>query len=313
MKIIDPSSQPSTELASGQTHAEFERHWGSRLELFHQYLAITLEQALADTPTRLRDAISYSVLGPGKRLRPMLALLGAEAVGGEVPRAMPAAVAVELIHCYSLIHDDLPAMDDDDLRRGRPTCHVQFDEATAILAGDALQPLAFQLLSEGIAPPEQALKCCRYLARAAGPNALVGGQADDLAAEKGGGDAEMLARIHARKTGAMIECSAVIGALSVGAADSAIERLASYGRALGQAFQIIDDLLDVQGTADAVGKRVGKDCQRGKLTYPGIYGLDASRQAARDYTGKAVSAAEGFGAAGKLLSHLAKLYLERTH
>jgi geranylgeranyl diphosphate synthase type II len=190
---------------------------------------------------------------------------------------------------------------------------VQFDEATAILAGDALQPLAFQLLSEGIENPAHALKCCRYLARAAGPNALVGGQADDLAAEKGGGDAGLLARIHARKTGAMIECSAVIGALAVGAADSAIERLANYGQALGQAFQIIDDLLDVQGTAEAVGKRVGKDCQRGKLTYPGIYGLDASRQAARDYTGKAVSAADGFGAAGKLLSHLAKLYLERTH
>ncbi len=291
----------------------FESSWRESIQNFDTRLAERLQPILDKTPPRLAEAIQYSVLAPGKRLRPLLAIWGGEAIGGKYDDCFPAAVAVELIHTYSLIHDDLPAMDDDDLRRGLPTCHIKFDEATAILAGDALQPMAFEILADGIQDFRIAQEAILLLAKAAGPSALVGGQADDLRAEKEGGGKELLEAIHARKTGAMIEVSVVLGGLLAGGTPEQLASLSEYGKAIGQAFQIVDDLLDVTGSTEELGKRTGKDCQRGKLTYPGIYGVEASRQAATDYTGRAVKIAELFGSRGESLILLAKHLLERTH
>lgn len=286
---------------------------------------LALEQALASRraiPTRLADAMRYSLLAPGKRLRPLLALLGAQAVGSDRRQAIHAAVAVEMIHTYSLIHDDLPAMDDDDLRRGRPTCHVQFDEATAILAGDALLALAFEVLAEGLTHLSQSNDyftptvlgdALRRLAQAAGPEALVGGQAMDLLAEKEGGDLEKLQTIHRGKTGAMIRVSLELGGISGGGTSLQLDSLQQYGNSLGLAFQVVDDLLDVESTADAMGKRTGKDSSRGKLTYPGLLGVDASWEKARGLVRQAEQALEGFGNAAWPLVELARYVLSRKN
>jgi geranylgeranyl diphosphate synthase type II len=196
-------------------------------------------------PAKLSEAIRYSLLAPGKRLRPQLVLLAARACGGEVTAALPAAVAVEMIHAYSLVHDDLPAMDNDDLRRGRLTCHKQYDEATAILVGDALQARAFEILATEIEPARRAVHCCAELARAAGAEALVGGQVADLAAESQPVTAVELEAIHCRKTGALFRASLRLGAIVADASPQVIEHLDEYGRHLGLAFQIVDDLLDV--------------------------------------------------------------------
>ena len=291
----------------------FQGNWKASADRFDEQLARYLQGMLADTPARLAEAIRYSLLAPGKRLRPLLALWAAEAICGDSERAIPAAIAVEMIHCYSLIHDDLPAMDDDDLRRGRPTCHIQFDEATAILAGDALQAMAFETLASRVQPAESAAKACLLLAKAAGPAALVGGQADDLRAETEGGDETLLASIHSRKTAAMIQVSVELGGLLAGCTPEQMQYLSIYGKSIGQTFQIVDDLLDVQGNPETLGKRTGKDFQRGKLTYPGFYGVDASLVAARDYTEKAIEALDSFGEKGSPLIQLAKYTLERKH
>jgi geranylgeranyl diphosphate synthase type II len=237
---------------------------------------------LADgCPGDLREAMRYSLLAPGKRLRPMLAILAAEACGGSRDEAMPVACAVEMVHAYSLIHDDLPAMDDDDLRRGLPTCHRKFGEALAILAGDALLALALEVAAGGVRPAEAAAVCCRVLARAAGPCELVGGQADDLRGGKEGG-IELLESIHGRKTGAMIRASLRLGAITARAGSAELEALDGYGRNLGLLFQVTDDLLDVRGRQEQTGKRVGKDSALKKLTYPGLLGVDESlRRAAQ--------------------------------
>lgn len=281
-----------------------------------------------DTPVRLAEAMRYAVLAPGKRLRPALAIWAAQACGpAHLDRlqrweaAVPAAVAVELIHAYSLVHDDLPAMDDDDLRRGRPTCHRAFDEATAILCGDALQPLAFGILARDM-PPDVAARACAVLAAAAGAAALVGGQVDDLAAERGWlGDppqsaAEQVAwmdRINRRKTGALFLASLELGGLAVGADDRRLEALASFGRAFGLAFQIADDLLDAEGDETAMGKRVGKDAARGKLTYPTVAGLSAARDRAHRLAVEAASAVEPLGEAAAQLAALAHWIIARDH
>ena len=238
-------------------------------------------------PPSLLEAMRYSLLAPGKRLRPLLVVLAAEACGNGAAH-WPAACAVEMIHAYSLIHDDLPAMDDDDLRRGQPTCHKQFGEALAILAGDALQALAFQVLAEGY-PPTTAAACCRELAKAAGAAGMVGGQVDDLAWERPAGGKEErtvegLEALHARKTGALIRASLRLGVLAAHAPEAPdrglLERFDAYGRCLGLAFQITDDLLDVEGQAEQAGKRLHKDAARGKLTYPGLLGVAESRRRA---------------------------------
>lgn len=292
---------------------DFQSHWSKTVEIVDLEIKRYLDRLTERAPDRLRDAIAYSLLAPGKRLRPVLALWGAEAICGSYQPGLPAAVAVEMIHCYSLIHDDLPAMDDDDLRRGRPTCHIQFDEATAILAGDALQPMAFEVLATGYESPHTIARACRFLAEAAGPTALVGGQSDDLRAEKEGGDARLLELIHARKTGAMIRVSVALGAMAAGATSTQLEYIMEYGAAIGQVFQIVDDLLDVHSTAESMGKRTGKDEARGKLTYPSVYGIQESQKAAFELTQKAIRTMESFGQRGKPLVQLARYILERSH
>jgi geranylgeranyl diphosphate synthase, type II len=303
--------------------------------------ALDAQTKLSDgCPTQLRDAMRYSLLAPGKRLRPMLVLLAAKACGGTNEAAMPAACAVEMIHAYSLIHDDLPAMDDDDLRRGRPTCHKAFDEATAILAGDALLTLAFQTLAEGVNPPAIAAACCAVLAKAAGPCGMVGGQMDDVAAEQNdecgmrNDESETnsaidrssihpssfilhpclpaLESIHRRKTGAMIQASLQMGGIIAAGNSAQLAALDAYGHRLGLAFQITDDLLDVQSSMPATGKRVGKDAQRGKLTFPGLLGLDQSTQHARELTSEANEALELFGEDADGLRAVAHFVLERN-
>jgi geranylgeranyl diphosphate synthase, type II len=269
-------------------------------------------------PVSLAEAMCYSLLAPGKRLRPLLVLLAAEACGGSDTVALPAACAVEMVHTYSLIHDDLPAMDDDDLRRGLPTCHKKFGEATAILAGDALLTLAFEVLADGY-PPATAAACCRELARGAGATGMVGGQADDLAMETrdGSGTLDELEFLHARKTGALFRASLRLGVLSAqgerpGGADSATkEAFDAYGRAFGLAFQITDDLLDVESSAEQTGKRVGKDAARGKLTYPGFLGVVESRNRAQRLCREAQDALTPLGPGGARLAALARSIVER--
>jgi len=257
-------------------------------------------------PPRLRKAIEYSLLAPGKRLRPMLVLMATQACGGQEKKAMPATCAVEMVHAYSLIHDDLPAMDDDDLRRGRPTCHKVFGEALAILTGDALLTLAFESLTTLDAPPGVIVACCRALAEAAGACQLVGGQADDI--EEGGDQAEgltdqerlfRLEAIHRRKTGAMIRVSLRLGGLVARAQEAQLLALEEYGRRIGLAFQITDDLLDVRGDEASVGKRLGKDSDRGKLTFPGLLGVDPSMVRAQELIDEACDALTGLRSAGK--------------
>lgn len=263
-------------------------------------------------PERLAEAMNYVVLAPGKRLRPLLCLLAARACGGQMEQALPAACAVEFIHAYSLVHDDLPAMDDDDLRRGRPTCHKQFDEATAILVGDALQARAFEVLADELSPADIAAQACVALGRAAGATKLVGGQADDLAGAEGGADRTRLEAIHHRKTGAMILVALELGALAAQATQQQLAALAKYGERFGLVFQITDDLLDAQGQQQQVGKRVGKDAQRGKLTYATLVGVGKSRQLARQLVDEAMGALEPFGEAAAPLRHLAEMLVDRT-
>lgn len=263
-------------------------------------------------PDRLAEAMRYSVLAPGKRLRPMLVLMSAEACGGTSEVALPAACAVEMVHAYSLIHDDLPSMDDDDLRRGLPTCHKQFDEATAILAGDGLLTLAFEVLATQVRPGEVAARCCAALASAAGVLGMVGGQADDMAGGLERDDLERIDSIHARKTGALIRGSLELGALCAGADSDQLDALNAFGHRLGLAFQITDDLLDVRGDSSAVGKRVGKDAERGKATYPALLGVDASLQRAEQLVEEACDALRPFGAKGVGLEAVARYVLERN-
>jgi geranylgeranyl diphosphate synthase, type II len=278
-----------------------------------------LDESLRPTPglpPSLLEAMRYSLLAPGKRLRPLLALLANEAGGGSDEAALPAACAVEMIHTYSLIHDDLPAMDDDDLRRGLPTCHKKFGEARAILAGDALLTMAFQVLAEGY-PPTTAAACCRELALGAGAAGMVGGQVDDLAWEKKGGSLDDLQQLHARKTGALFRACLKLGALAAqaerptGPEPQLLAALDGYARCYGLACQITDDLLDVEGHADQTGKRTQKDAARGKLTYPGFLGVAESRARAERLCREAQQHLEALGSAGQRLAALAQLLLKR--
>jgi len=251
----------------------------------------------AELPARLDEPVRYALLSPGKRLRPALVLASAEAAGGTREPAMPAAVAVEMIHAFSLVHDDLPAMDDDDLRRGRPTTHIRFGEAAAILAGDALMSLAFREILRSPASPGP---LAAELARAT--TAMIAGQTEDtLGADAGDTPENTLRRIHARKTGALLRACCRMGAIAAEAEPAALGALTRCGEAIGLAFQIADDLLDVEQTAENLGKRAGKDAGRGKLTYPGLLGPEASRAELDRLHEVALAAIEPLGpAAGSL-------------
>jgi geranylgeranyl diphosphate synthase type II len=288
----------------------------ARRALVDGYLPRALAHA-AGCPAGLHEAMAYSLLAPGKRLRPLLVLLACEAAGGSDEAALPATAAVEMVHTYSLIHDDLPAMDDDDLRRGRPTCHKQFGEALAILAGDALLTLAFQVLAEDY-PPATAAAACRELARGSGAAGMVGGQVEDLAWEhRPSGALADLEQVHAHKTGALFRACLRLGAVVAqgeqpGGPDPAIvEALDGFGRGFGLAFQITDDLLDVEGDAGQTGKRVGKDAGRGKLTYPGLLGPAESRARAAAVCRQAADALRPLGPAGWRLETLLAAVLNR--
>jgi len=270
--------------------------------------------AAPGAPPALIEAMRYSLLACGKRLRPMLVLLAAEAAGADESAALPAACAVELVHTYSLIHDDLPAMDDDDLRRGQPSCHKKFGEALAILAGDALLTMAFQVLAERY-PPATAAACCRELATAAGASGMVGGQVDDLAWERGGGSLQDLEYLHARKTGALFGSCLRLGAIVAqgehGVDDDLLKMLDEFGRCFGLAFQITDDLLDIEGQEGQTGKKVQKDAARGKLTYPGFLGVSESRSRAEGLVREAEACLAPLGPRGQRLTELARSIVVR--
>ena len=242
----------------------------------------------ADAPPSIVEAVNYSLLAGGKRVRPALVLEACRACGGDAEAALPAAAAVELVHTFSLVHDDLPAMDDDDLRRGVPTSHKQFGEATAILAGDAMTMLAFEILAT--APRATAAALVRTLARAAGPTGMIGGQMLDIAGEHERLDLAALQEVHARKTGALLAAACVMGGLSAEADAASIDALRTYGLHLGLAFQIADDLLDVESSSDATGKATQKDAAAGKNTYPALLGVEESRRLAEGEANAAVAA-----------------------
>ncbi len=266
-------------------------------------------QFSSDCPESLRKAIRYSLLTPGKRLRPMLVMLASEACGGNADMAVPAAFAVEMIHTYSLIHDDLPSMDNDDSRRGRPTCHKKFGDGVAILAGDALQALAFEILAKYVTPAETAVACCATLAAAAGPTALVGGQCDDIREQLVSGSAELVTSIHNRKTGALFLASLRLGGLVAGASQSELDALREFGFNLGLAFQITDDLLDVR--EDGRGAATKKKGDWGKLTYPNLVGEQQSRADVARLVTAACAALTPLGTNARSLQVLATFVSER--
>ena len=273
-----------------------------------------LERALAtrsESPG-LEAAMRYAVLGGGKRLRPLLAYAAGHAFGSAPERLDAAAVSVELIHAFSLVHDDLPAMDDDDLRRGRPTVHVAFDVATAILAGDALHALAFTVLAQAPLEAEVRIALVEELARASGAAGMCAGQALDMAATGQVLDLGRLERLHSLKTGALIRAAVRMGAISAGASQAEIRPLDVYANALGLAFQIRDDILDVEGDATQLGKTAGKDLAQGKSTYPGLLGMERSRQRLQELSSEMAAALGPLGRAADGLRTLAEFAVARA-
>jgi geranylgeranyl diphosphate synthase type II len=261
-----------------------------------------------EPPPTIHEAMRYSVFAGGKRLRPMLALFGCEAVGGKREDAMPAAVALELIHTYSLVHDDLPAMDDDDFRRGRPTCHKVYGEAVAVLAGDALLTHAFQVLTDPTStgvPAARRLQIIAEISAAAGSLGMVGGQTMDIQAEGKALDPTTLLTLHSKKTGALLRASLRAGGLAGGADDAAMASLTRYGERLGLAFQIVDDILDIEGNSVEMGKTAGSDMRKHKATYPAVFGLEASRREAARLLAEAREAVCPLGDGGAVLVALA--------
>ena len=283
----------------------------------------TVERALeawvpADTPAALGVAMRYGVLDGGKRLRPLLVLAACEAVAGSGPAALRAAVAVELIHAYSLVHDDMPCMDNDVLRRGKPTVHVKYGEAQAMLAGDAMQALAFEVLTpeqETGMPPALQARLCGLLARSAGHAGMAGGQAIDLASIGRALDEDALRDMHRRKTGALLQASVQMGAACGPCSAQAWQALGDYGAAIGLAFQVVDDILDVTQASETLGKTAGKDQDHNKPTYVSLLGLQAARQHAEELRQQAHAALgrSGLGAAAGWLAVLADKVVEREH
>jgi len=267
-------------------------------------------------PVELHRAMHYAVLGAGKRLRPLLVYATGTTFGAALEKLDAAAAAVEIIHAYSLVHDDLPAMDDDSLRRGRPTCHVVFGEAMAILAGDALQALAFEVLAHDVAldvAAEARVQMLQTLAAACGSHGMAGGQAFDLAGVGKKLNAAELERMHVHKTGALIRASVRLGALVAGVGDApTLDALERYGHAVGLAFQVRDDLLDIEGGTEQLGKTAGKDAQQKKITFPAVYGLDRSRAMAEQERLAAHAALRPFGIRAERLLQIADLIVQRT-
>ncbi len=261
----------------------------------------------SERPVRLHEAMRYSIFCGGKRIRPILCLTAAEAAGGSGEDAMTAAVALECLHTYTLIHDDLPAMDNDDLRRGKPTSHKVFGEANAILAGDSLLTLAFELLAR---TPE-AGRLAIELATAAGSRGVAGGQFEDLASEGRAPDAEQLRFIHIHKTAKLLQAACRMGAIAAGAGDPALDALGRYGLDIGLAFQVADDILNATSTPDALGKAVGSDAARGKMTYVALYGIDQAAREAERLADRAIDALQGLPGPVEPLAAIARFIVER--
>lgn len=263
-------------------------------------------------PRTLHTAMRYSVFAGGKRLRPILCLAAAEACGGSLGAAMPAACAIECIHTYSLVHDDLPCMDDDDLRRGRPTTHKVFGEGLAVLTGDALLTLAFEILTRTKSTPRHEMAdFFRELSKAAGSGCLIGGQVADVEAEHQKISPADLEFIHLGKTAAMISVSLRLGAMTADAPDAECRALGKFGTHLGLAFQIVDDILDITQTSEQLGKSAGKDVESGKATYPSFFGIDQSRKEAARHTALALKSLKPLGARADFLRALADDLLSR--
>ncbi len=274
-----------------------------------------LDQILSDPTSasgQLLDAMRYSVFNGGKRFRPVLAYAACQAITGQVDAADAPATAVELIHAYSLVHDDLPAMDDDDLRRGQPTCHIKFDEATAILAGDALQTAAFSALLQHT-NPQHLPQLLTELTQASGALGMVAGQMIDLASVGHTLDVFALENMHRHKTGALICASVRMGAIAGDASAEQLAALTTYAQALGLAFQVQDDILDVEGDTGTLGKQAGADAALDKPTYPALLGLEQAKIKAHELVDTALSALEGFGPEAHLLRELARYVIQRNH
>ena len=261
----------------------------------------------------LKKAIEYMLSAPGKRVRAAIVLWCCELIAGEINNdAKTAAAALEMVHTYSLIHDDLPAMDDDDLRRGQPSCHKAFTEATAILTGDGLLTIAFELLATKISDAGIAVRLIRTLAQAAGPAGMIAGQMADLAGENSKGTVEQLQYIHTNKTAKMFAGAAAMGAICGGANDKQIEHLVSFGLKTGLGFQVADDILDVCSTSENLGKTIGKDVEQGKVTYPSVVGMEESRRIAGQLASQAAGTLDSFGVRANTLRQLAMELSERT-
>jgi geranylgeranyl diphosphate synthase type II len=287
----------------------------TRLRRQSRSVSNALSQLLTDQPMNsdLKTALEYTLGAPGKRGRSVLVLWCCELVAGQTNGdAEIAAMAIEMVHTYSLIHDDLPAMDDDDMRRGLPTCHKAFDEATAILAGDALLTLAFEILATRISKPATAVKLIHQLAQDAGADGMIAGQMADLKAEQTAGTQELLEYIHANKTAKMFRCSAAMGAICGGASQEQFDRLCEYGLNIGLAFQIADDILDETASSEHLGKTAGKDLKAAKCTYPAIVGMEKAKEIQRELTAAAAGALEPFDHKADSLRLLATALLERT-
>jgi geranylgeranyl diphosphate synthase type II len=293
---------------------DLNRYLKERAELVQNALERAVAARGEGADARLFEAMRYSLLGGGKRLRPILALAACEAVGGALEAAMGLACAVEMIHTYSLIHDDLPCMDNDDLRHGRPTNHKVYGDAMATLAGDALVTDAFKILArsalEGVSAA-RVLATVAELSEAAGSAGMVGGQVIDILSERKRLGLDELKLLHRKKTGAMFRAAILGGARLGGAADAELEALDQYAHALGLAFQVVDDLLDVEATTEQMGKRTGKDEAAGKNTFPALLGLEESHGFARELERRAHDALAGFGARAQALRQIASFVVER--
>lgn len=264
-------------------------------------------------PERLYQSVTYSLFAGGKRIRPILTIASFEACGGKSEDILPQAAAIELVHTYSLIHDDLPAMDNDDFRRGKPTNHKVFGDAIAILAGDALLTEAFTMFTEGDRfKSPSLLSALRVLANAAGTRGMVGGQAEDILSEGRTPDPRTVHFIHTHKTGAMIAASVQISPILAGSPPSVYEAISTYGENVGLAFQIVDDILDVTGDEKDLGKRTGTDSERGKMTYPALHGIERSKAAASELIEAALTAVKTIGDRAFYLTEIAKYILKRT-
>lgn len=288
------------------------------LEDGRKFADAALERLLppaSERPTSIHQAMRHSVFAGGKRIRPILCMEADRAVAGSLPPGIEdLGAALEMLHTYSLIHDDLPALDNDDLRRGRPTCHKIFGEAIAILAGDALQTQAYEVLSRLSCPPEARVRIIEEIARGTGTvNGMIGGQVVDLESEHAKPNAETLEYIHRSKTAALITASVVTGGVYAGASPAQVENLRSFGQAIGLAFQIVDDILDVTQTSAQLGKTAGKDVASEKATYPALFGLEESRKRAAGLLESAGKAVENFGLRANVLKDLARFLIEREN